>query len=189
MFSHPFSFTGRIRRLEYGISSCISAILFYCGLKIIEANPHAEGPGQWILFILQIPLYWFWIAQGAKRCHDRGNSGWFQLIPIYGLWLIFADSDPGQNEYGLNPKGIGNNIREKPKFIKEINKIDMNDLEPEKKSDLEYLLKKITVGKDEILTYCNTTNKFEIISSSIWNDMVNCNEHEDYLVVLNHKKN
>jgi uncharacterized membrane protein YhaH (DUF805 family) len=48
------------------------------------------------------------LAQGAKRCHDRGNSGWYLLIPFYVFWMLFADSDIGANEYGLNPKGIGN---------------------------------------------------------------------------------
>ena len=39
-----------------------------------------------------------------KRCHDLGNSGWFQLIPLYGFWMIFQDGIKGNNEYGINPK-------------------------------------------------------------------------------------
>jgi uncharacterized membrane protein YhaH (DUF805 family) len=68
----------------------------------------AAGPGAEILFLLMIPIYWFQFAQGAKRCHDRGNSGWYQLIPFYPFWMLFGDSDPGLNKYGMNPKGIGN---------------------------------------------------------------------------------
>jgi len=26
------------------------------------------------------------------------------IIPFYGLWMLFADSEPGTNEYGPNPK-------------------------------------------------------------------------------------
>ena len=50
--------------------------------------------------------FYFLIAQGAKRCHDRGNTGWYQLIPFYGLWMLFGDGDIGTNNYGANPKGI-----------------------------------------------------------------------------------
>jgi uncharacterized membrane protein YhaH (DUF805 family) len=60
-----------------------------------------------VCFLLLIPSMWFMIAQACKRCHDRGNSGWWQLIPFYGFWLLFADSMPGINQYGENPKGIG----------------------------------------------------------------------------------
>jgi uncharacterized membrane protein YhaH (DUF805 family) len=115
MFKNPFSFNGRIRRLEYGLSF----IIFYAFLFIVsmalgvalydESSETEEGPGSTLILLLAaIPAYWFIFAQGAKRCHDRGNSGWFQIIPFYGLWMLFADSDHGENEYGPNPKGIGN---------------------------------------------------------------------------------
>ena len=96
MFSNPFSFDGRIRRMEYGISFIIQTIVS----QILSAMI-IEIPG---LFFLFIPVFWFGIAQGAKRCHDLGNSGWWQIIPFYGLWMLFQDGKPGTNEYGLNPK-------------------------------------------------------------------------------------
>lgn len=103
MFKNPFSFKGRIRRLEYGLS-----YLIYLGSIFIIAMLMELTPGANILGILVLPLIWFMLAQGAKRCHDRGNSGIYQIIPLYGLWMIFADSDYGDNKYGPNPKGIGN---------------------------------------------------------------------------------
>lgn len=112
MFKAPFSFDGRIRRLEYGLSYLIYlvfALPFNIYLRMSENS--YEGPSGTILvifFILLIPFLWFLLAQGAKRCHDRGNSGWFQLIPFYSLWMLFADSENGPNEYGPNPKGQGN---------------------------------------------------------------------------------
>jgi uncharacterized membrane protein YhaH (DUF805 family) len=99
MIQNPFSFKGRIRRTEYGISFIIYAIFaiaIYLDIK--------EGVLYPAFFL--IPLLWFFLAQGVKRCHDRGNSGWFQIIPFYVLWLIFAEGDNRPNEYGLNPKAI-----------------------------------------------------------------------------------
>ena len=105
MFKNPFSFDGRIRRTEFGVSFIIYIIAYIIVTALIEAG----GQGGAIMgLILLIPLLWFLWAQGAKRCHDRGNSGWFQIIPFYFLWLLFGDSDNGINEYGPNPKGIGN---------------------------------------------------------------------------------
>lgn len=109
MFRAPFSFEGRIRRAEYGLSMIIYFIvvfIFQLLFNTIEFDSYSKsGDGFVILFfIFFIPMLWFMLAQGAKRCHDLGNSGWFQLIPFYGLWLLFADSKPGANLFGNNPK-------------------------------------------------------------------------------------
>lgn len=98
MFSAPFSFEGRIRRTEYGISFIIFIFSF-----VFLNTLSIQFP---ILGFAYIPLYWFYWAQGAKRCHDRDNSGWFQIIPFYPFWMIFADSQEGMNRFGPNPKGI-----------------------------------------------------------------------------------
>lgn len=112
MFKNPFSFNGRIRRLEYGISVIIYTVIYYAFIFVTAFNQDSiEGPSailSIIALLVFIPLFWFIIAQNAKRCHDRGNSGWWQLIPFYGLVLLFGDSEHGPNEYGPNPKDIGN---------------------------------------------------------------------------------
>jgi uncharacterized membrane protein YhaH (DUF805 family) len=103
MFKSPFSFDGRIRRTEYGLSFII--YFAYCLLLFgIVVNINVPVLGQ----ILALPVIYFMIAQGAKRCHDLGNSGWYLLIPFYVFWMLFADGEVGENEYGPNPKGIGN---------------------------------------------------------------------------------
>ncbi len=102
MFNAPFSFDGRIRRTEYGLTAIIHAVAYWIILFLVAAT---QSP---LMLILYIPILWFVLAQGAKRCHDLGNSGWFQLIPFYGLWMLFQDGQQGENGYGLNPKGIGN---------------------------------------------------------------------------------
>ena len=105
MFNNPFSFHGRIRRTEYGLS----LILFYilCFLVNLISLSAQNGSGSWITFLIFMFFgYWFLWAQGAKRCHDRNNSGWYQLLPFYSLWMLFADGDWGENDYGDNPKGL-----------------------------------------------------------------------------------
>jgi len=110
MFKNPFSFDGRIRRTEYGLSHLMAIfglfiIAFIFGL--IGGSLNADDDSITAsLILVYIPYFWFVWAQGAKRCHDLGNSGWWQLIPFYGLWLLFQDGQPGSNQYGENPKGI-----------------------------------------------------------------------------------
>jgi uncharacterized membrane protein YhaH (DUF805 family) len=110
MFKNPFSFEGRIRRTEYGLSLIFSIILFitiaFLGVGISKVIGNSIAVSELILFIGLIIFCWFRWAQGAKRCHDLGNSGWWQLIPLYNLWLLFADGEKGANQYGTNPKEI-----------------------------------------------------------------------------------
>jgi uncharacterized membrane protein YhaH (DUF805 family) len=56
------------------------------------------------LNVFMILANWFLYAQGAKRCHDLGNNGWWQIIPLYIFWLLFAKGDLLENKYGINPK-------------------------------------------------------------------------------------
>ncbi len=112
MFKNTFSFEGRIRRLEYGLSHIIGAFSLYAlflifALTAVSVNADAENLTP-VIYLLYIPYLLFIWAQGAKRCHDLGHSGWWQLIPFYGLWMTFQDGQHGGNEYGENPKGIGN---------------------------------------------------------------------------------
>ena len=96
MFAASFSFEGRIRRTEYGISLIIYAI----AATIINT----ASKGAPILGLCAIPLLWFLLAQGAKRCHDRDASGWYQIIPLYVFWMLFAEGDNSPNQYGNSPK-------------------------------------------------------------------------------------
>jgi uncharacterized membrane protein YhaH (DUF805 family) len=110
MFTNVFSFDGRIRRLEYGISYGIYILyaliagVFSAAFGIIDASESLQN--KFMTLVVLIPGMVFMLAQGAKRCHDRGNSGWWQIIPFYGLWMLFADGEIGDNEYGPNPKGL-----------------------------------------------------------------------------------
>lgn len=104
MFKHPFSFDGRIRRTEYGLTFIIYIVAYFIILALIGT----ESPvGAIVAMVALIPLVWFLWAQGAKRCHDIDRSGWMQLIPFYFFVLLFQDGQTGRNEYGTNPKEQG----------------------------------------------------------------------------------
>lgn len=67
--------------------------------------------------IALIPL----LAVTVRRLHDTGRSGWncfWIFLPIFGpiflLVFLCEDSVPGVNQYGHNPKGIGNDIQSYP---------------------------------------------------------------------------
>lgn len=92
-----FSFKGRIRRSDY----IISIVIFYLFQFVL--NKLYERYNSNYILIAYIPLIWFILAQGTKRCHDRGNSGWYQIIPFYELWMLLGDSDI-DNKYGNYPK-------------------------------------------------------------------------------------
>jgi DNA-binding helix-hairpin-helix protein with protein kinase domain/uncharacterized membrane protein YhaH (DUF805 family) len=105
MFIAPFSFDGRIRRSEFGIS----VILYICINLLINAATEyiiSTGMKNWMI---AVGIVWiinlvFILAQGAKRCHDKGDNGWYQLIPFYMLWLLFTEGDRSNNKYGADPK-------------------------------------------------------------------------------------
>lgn len=97
MFSNPFSFQGRIRRTEFGIS-----FIIYFVIAVILNVTFVYASGLYWFFY--IPVQWFILAQGAKRCHDMGNSGWFQIIPFYILWMLFAKGEEFSNQYDINLK-------------------------------------------------------------------------------------
>ena len=104
MFSHPFSFQGRIRRLEFGLSY----IAYFICMAIIGAISE-DAP---FTIVLIIPLVWFLLAQLTKRFHDRNLSGMHILtlfIPLYNIYVLlmqfFGDGDEYENDYGPDPKG------------------------------------------------------------------------------------
>lgn len=103
MFKRPFSFNGRIRRTEYCLSFLIYTI-WYVVINSMMLTPDPSVGATLFVLISFIPMIWFLWAQNAKRCHDRGNSGWYQLIPFYVFVLMFGGSEEGSNEYGDNPK-------------------------------------------------------------------------------------
>lgn len=91
------SFKGRTRRRDYWLISFGVGIGLSFGEIFAETYPL-------LYLIIFIPLFWISIANGAKRCHDLGHNGWWQLIPLYCFWMAFQDGQSIANEYGPSPK-------------------------------------------------------------------------------------
>jgi uncharacterized membrane protein YhaH (DUF805 family) len=103
LFKNVFSIKGRIRRTEYWIYF-LGVILFNIIISIIgndAASPFFTSGIKPILLLLSLA---FLIMQAIKRCHDMGNNGWWIMIPLWNLVLLFGDSDKEQNSYGESPK-------------------------------------------------------------------------------------
>ncbi len=66
------------------------------------------------------------LALGARRLHDIGKSGWWQLIALIpflgGIWLIVLlaqKGDEGPNGYGAPSTGISGDIKKDLQELKE----------------------------------------------------------------------
>jgi uncharacterized membrane protein YhaH (DUF805 family) len=110
MFKDPFSFNGRIRRMELILSYIICYLSYFIILFLQDGDESA------IYGLLFIPVMWFYLAQRAKRCHDLGKSGWWQIIPFYFFWMLFESGETWANQYGENPKQLNLHDPEKDMF-------------------------------------------------------------------------
>jgi uncharacterized membrane protein YhaH (DUF805 family) len=94
-------FSGRARRKEYWMF-----ILIYMVINVILALLGMDIISGIVALALLIPS----LSIGARRLHDTGRSGWWQLIylvPLIGLivMIVFLVQDSHDtNDYGVNPK-------------------------------------------------------------------------------------
>jgi uncharacterized membrane protein YhaH (DUF805 family) len=114
-----FSFKGRIRRRDYWLFSILVGVvmvLAYVIAAVLGVDITKETDKSTLVqFGVSLALAWPSLAIGAKRCHDRNQSGWWQLlslIPIVGgFWTLInlgiLDGTQGRNRFGVSPKGIG----------------------------------------------------------------------------------
>ena len=99
-----FSFQGRIRRKDYLLTTMVVIDL----LLIIQLSLDADESSGLLMVLVAfsgvIASGWIGLAAAVKRCHDLGQNGFYRLIPLYGIFLIFIDGTPWKNEYGPDPK-------------------------------------------------------------------------------------
>ncbi len=98
-------FKGRARRQEFWMFFLIN-FLISIGINILSVAiaPELAILGTLYSLAVLVPS----LAVGVRRMHDVGKSGWFYIIPFYNLILACTDSEDGPNDWGPNPKGIGN---------------------------------------------------------------------------------
>ena len=101
-------FSGRARRKEYWMFALFAGIIYVLFLVIGLATKQS-----WITFIPYLAFLLPGLAVTARRLHDTGRSGWwilFSFVPLVGGITLFVfsvlDSEPGDNKYGPNPKGL-----------------------------------------------------------------------------------
>ncbi|MGJ4953987.1 DUF805 domain-containing protein [Bradyrhizobium sp. HKCCYLS20291] len=85
-----FSFDGRISRSAYWLGLILPLALAFLGM-VAAVPPLAFNDAVLGLFLLAL---WPALAIGAKRCHDRGRSGWYQLVglvPLVGPILLLIE--------------------------------------------------------------------------------------------------
>ena len=108
-------FSGRSRRTEYWMFALINTIISIIAMvldNVLGTTTEDKRSGLFSgLFALATLLPS--VAVYVRRLHDVGKSGWWMfigLIPIVGvIWLFVltvTDSQPGDNEYGENPKSL-----------------------------------------------------------------------------------
>jgi len=71
-----FSFEGRVSRRVYLLHFVLPLLLI--GIAVTVLVPPLNFNAAIISLLLASS--WPGIAVGAKRCHDRDRSGWFQLL-------------------------------------------------------------------------------------------------------------
>lgn len=108
-------FSGRARRAEYWMFYLFTIIFGFVAIildNVLGLASEETGYGTiYLLFSLAIVLPSLSVT--VRRLHDVGKSGWWifiNLIPFVGsIWLFIltvTDSQPFENQYGVNPKTI-----------------------------------------------------------------------------------
>ena len=107
------TFSGRARRKEYWMFALFNTIFAIVAMILdnvlgTTVDDFVYGLFYFLYCLFVIIPSW---AVTVRRLHDVGKSGWWifiSLIPLIGgIWLFIltvTDSEPGENQYGPNPK-------------------------------------------------------------------------------------
>lgn len=98
-------FTGRARRKQFWMFY-LFVVIFSIACGIVDLIIGASILGMLFSLAMLIPT----LSIGARRLHDTGRSGWWQLLyllPLIGaivLLVFFVLDSHDDNQFGANPK-------------------------------------------------------------------------------------
>ncbi len=103
-----FSFEGRLGRSDCWRRGMLPLAAMSSVAELVVGSRVGPLAAAVVVFFF---FLWPYAAVGAKRCHDRDLSGWFQLIaliPIVGaIWLFIEcgilKGTEGDNRFGPDP--------------------------------------------------------------------------------------
>ncbi len=101
-------FNGRARRKEYWMF-----ILFNIIIALVLGAVSGMLDAQILVMLYSLAIIVPSLAVAVRRLHDTGRSGawiFISLVPVVGglifLYFMVIDGQPGDNQYGANPKGV-----------------------------------------------------------------------------------
>lgn len=110
----PFSFKGRIGRLQLILSYVVGFVAWFAIYALSELALEYNSNIFLLFLACTAVFFWFLYAQCAKRCHDLGKSGAWMFVPFWNVLLFFAEGEEQDNQYGqgtaTEPDHSGNNI-------------------------------------------------------------------------------
>lgn len=96
----PFSFKGRIGRLQLILSYVVGFVAWFAIYALSELALEYNSNIFLLFLACTAVFFWFLYAQCAKRCHDLGKSGAWMFVPFWNILLFFAEGEKGENQYG-----------------------------------------------------------------------------------------
>lgn len=108
------NFNGRARRTEYWMFVLFN-LLITLALGAIDGFLLSQGilPFPILFIVYSLATILPSIGVLVRRLHDTNRSGWWyfiSLVPLVGgfilLYFLVIDGTIGDNQYGINPKGV-----------------------------------------------------------------------------------
>lgn len=102
VFKKYATFAGRAERKEFWYFTLINALVVVA-LAIVD---NLLGLSATLQNLYTLAVFLPSIAVAARRMHDTGRSGWWQLLPIVNIVFFAQEGNAGSNKYGDDPKAL-----------------------------------------------------------------------------------